>query len=89
MYHQIIPIGEGSMPAVIEYHEDECGPLVIDSITLAGGQSIPVEAFDIRQIEDIADQLAKSHDRAVSELNAMFRADQAQDRDAFRAAYGD
>jgi hypothetical protein len=89
MYHQIIPIGEGSMPAVIEYHEDECGPLVIDKITLADGVCIPVDAFDWQQVENITSRLEMGHDAAVSGLNAMFRADQAQDRDAFRAAYGD
>ena len=88
MYHQVLHIGEERIPAVIEYSEDECGPLVIDKIVIINGPAVPVGIFETEAIEDMTHRLAKGHDRVISDLDAEYRADRAQDRDAFRAAYG-
>lgn len=62
MYHQLQPIGEEGLISEIEYtlgDQDEEMP-VITKITI-GGAVIPVGAFDLRQIEDMADKLLAGH----------------------------
>ena len=62
MYHQLQPIGEEGLLAEIEYtlsDPDEEMP-VITKITI-DGVSLPVGAFDLRQIEDMADKLLAGH----------------------------
>ena len=87
MYHQILHIGEECIPAVIEYSEDETGPIVIDKITVIDGPIIPTGAYPADYLEELADQLARRHDGVISDLNAMYRADRAADRAAFKEAY--
>ena len=89
MYHQILKLGDDAVPCVIEYTEDDTGVFVIEKITVINGPAIPVGIFEYDAIEDMADRLARGHDRVIAELDAEYRADRAQERDAFRAAYGD
>lgn len=69
MYHQLQPIGEEGLVAEIEYTLDD--PYdempVITKITI-GEAVIPVGAFDLRQIEDMADKLLKGHDAVMRGL---------------------
>ena len=67
MYHQLQPIGEEGLVAEIEYRiEDEDTP-VITKITV-GESVIPVGAFDLRQIEDMAEKLLAGHDAVMRDL---------------------
>ena len=62
MYHQLQKIGEEGLIAEIEYtigDPDEEMP-VITKITI-GEAVIPVGAFDLRQIEGMADKLLAGH----------------------------
>ena len=69
MYHQLQKIGEEGLLAEIEYTIDdpEDDAPVITKITI-GGVSLPVGAFDLRQIEDMADKLMDGHDAVMREL---------------------
>ena len=89
MYHQVLRIGDDAVPVVIEYSEDECGPFVIEKITIINGPVVPVGIFDEGAIWDMSERLALGHDRVLAELAAEYRADRAQEQDSFRAAYGD
>ena len=69
MYHQLQAIGEDGLVAEIEYtlgDPDDEMP-VITKITI-GESVIPVGAFDLRQIEDMADKLLVGHDAVMREL---------------------
>ena len=69
MYHQLQRIGEEGLLAEIEYtldDQDEEMP-VITKITI-GESVIPVGAFDLPQIEDMADKLLTGHDAVMREL---------------------
>lgn len=60
MYHQLQAIGEKGLLAEIEYRiEDEDIP-VITKVTV-GKVAIPVGAFDLAQLERMADKLADGH----------------------------
>ena len=69
MYHQLQKIGEEGLIAEIEYticdQEDEIP--VITKITI-GESVIPVGAFDLRQIEDMADKLLAGHESVMQGL---------------------
>ena len=69
MYHQLQKIGEEGLIAEIEYTLDdpEDGMPVITKITI-DGVSLPVGAFDLRQIEDMADKLMDGHDAVMRGL---------------------
>ena len=69
MYHQLQAIGEDGLLAEIEYTLDdpEDDAPVITKITI-DGVSIPVGAFDLRQIEDMADKLLSGHAAVMREL---------------------
>ena len=69
MYHQLQKIGEEGVLAEIEYTIDdpEDDAPVITKITV-GESVIPVGAFDLRQIEDMADKLHASHGDVMREL---------------------
>ena len=69
MYHQLQPIGEEGLVAEIEYTLDdpEDDMPVITKITI-GVAVIPVGAFDLRQIEDMADKLMDGHDAVMRDL---------------------
>ena len=69
MYHQLQKIGEKGLIAEIEYTLDdpEDDAPVITKITI-DGVSLPVGAFDMRQIEDMADKLLAGHDAVMREL---------------------
>lgn len=89
MYHQILHVGEECVPCVVEYSYDEdVNVFVIDKITVINGTIVPVGIFETEAIEDMTHCIALGHDRVISDLDAEYRADRAQDRDAFRAAYG-
>lgn len=86
MYHQKIEIGDGAVPAAIDYDIDEdCGVLWIDSIKV-GGVEI-VGAFTESQLKPIEWQLWSGHDRVEAELDSLYREDRAADRAAFKEAY--
>ena len=63
MYHQLQKIGEEGLIAEIEYTLDdpEDDMPVITKITI-DESVIPVGAFDLRQIEDMADKLLACHE---------------------------
>ena len=69
MYHQLQKIGEEGLIAEIEYTLDdpEDDMPVITKITI-GEAVIPVGAFDLRQIEDMADKLMEGHDDVMQDL---------------------
>ena len=69
MYHQLQPIGEKGLLAEIEYtigDPDEEMPVII-KITI-GETVIPVGAFDLPQIEDIAEKLLAGHESVMQGL---------------------
>ena len=80
MYHQLQKIGEEGLMAEIEYTIDdpEDDAPVITKITI-DGVSIPVGAFDLRQIEDMADKLLSGHDAVMRELIDDARIDAWED----------
>lgn len=69
MYHQLQKIGEEGLIAEIEYTLGDSGDEmpVITKITI-DGVSLPVGAFDLRQIEDMADKLLTGHDAVMRGL---------------------
>lgn len=69
MHHQLQKIGEEGLLAEIEYTIDdpEDDAPVITKITI-DGVSLPVGAFDLRQIEDMADKLMDGHDDVMRVL---------------------
>lgn len=69
MYHQLQKIGEDGLLAEIEYTigDPEDDAPVITKITI-DGVSLPVGAFDLRQIEDMADKLLAGHDAVMRGL---------------------
>ena len=69
MYHQLQKIGEKGLLAEIEYTLDdpEDDMPVITKITIDEAV-IPVGAFDLRQIEDMADKLLAGHDAVMRGL---------------------
>ena len=69
MYHQLQPIGEEGLIAEIEYTigDPEDDVPVIIKITI-GETSIPVGAFDLPQIEDMAEKLLAGHDAVMQSL---------------------
>ena len=69
MYHQLQKIGEEGLIAEIEYTLDDPDDEmpIITKITI-GCVSIPVGAFDLRQIEDMADKLLAGHDDVMQFL---------------------
>ena len=69
MYHQLQKIGEEGLIAEIEYtigDPEEDAP-VITKITI-GETVIPVGAFDLPQIEDMAEKLLAGHDAVMQGL---------------------
>ena len=69
MYHQLQKIGEEGLLAEIEYtigDPDEEMP-VITKITI-GESVIPVGAFDLSQIEDMAEKLLAGHESVMQGL---------------------
>jgi hypothetical protein len=88
---QLIRIGDGNVPVWATYHEDECGPFVITELQLVGTPGKPgasiFDCFTGDELVAMAEKLYAGHDRAVSQLNSMFRADRAADRAAFEEAY--
>lgn len=69
MYHQLQKIGEEGLIAEIEYTIDdpEDDMPVIIKITI-GETVIPVGAFDLRQIEDMAEKLLAGHESVMQGL---------------------
>jgi len=69
MYHQLQKIGEEGLIAEIEYTigDPEDDMPVIIKITI-GETVIPVGAFDLSQIEDMADKLLAGHDAVMRGL---------------------
>ena len=69
MYHQLQKIGEEGLIAEIEYTLDdpEDDMPVITKITISEAV-IPVGAFDLRQIEYMADKLLAGHDAVMQFL---------------------
>lgn len=69
MYHQLQKIGEEGLIAEIEYTIDdpEDDMPIITKITI-GESVIPVGAFDLQQIEDMAEKLLAGHDAVMRGL---------------------
>ena len=73
---QIINIGDGQVPVVVTYYEDETGPFVIEDIRLLGQSSSIVGVFTGDQLDYIADKLVPGHAAAMKEEEdemAIFR----------------
>ena len=86
MYHQLQAIGEEGLIAEIEYRiEDEDIP-VITKITI-GSVSIPVGAFDLAQLERIADKLSAGHGSVMRGLIDDARIDAWEVRQADLEVY--
>lgn len=69
MYHQLQKIGEEGLIAEIEYtigDPEDDAPVII-KVTI-GESVIPVGAFDLSQIEDMADKLLAGHDAVMRGL---------------------
>lgn len=69
MYHQLQPIGEKGIVAEIEYtigDPEEEMPVII-KITISE-TVIPVGAFDLSQIEDMAEKLLAGHESVMQGL---------------------
>ena len=69
MYHQLQPIGEEGLISEIEYtigDPDDEMPVII-KITI-GETVIPVGAFDMSQIEVMADKLLEGHEAVMQGL---------------------
>ena len=83
MYHQLQKIGEEGLIAEIEYTigDPEDDAPVITKITI-GESVIPVGAFDLRQIEDMADKLLAGHDAVMRELIDDARIDAWEENNA-------
>lgn len=84
---QLIRIGDGNAPVWATYHEDECGPFVIEKLTTKDCKTDLTGYFTGDELAAMAEKLYAGHDRAVSQLNSMFRADRAADRAAFEEVY--
>lgn len=69
MYHQLQKIGEEGLLAEIEYTigDPEDDAPVITKITI-GEAVIPIGAFDLHQIEDMADKLLTGHQAVMQGL---------------------
>ena len=69
MYHRLQKIGEEGLIAEIEYTFDdpEHGYPVVIKITI-GEAVIPVGAFDLSQIDGIADKLLEGHEAVMQGL---------------------
>lgn len=69
MYHQLQKIGEEGLIAEIEYtiFDPEDDMPAITKITI-GETVIPVGAFDLSQIEDMADKLLAGHEAVMQGL---------------------
>ena len=69
MYHQLQKIGEEGLIAEIEYTigDPEDGMPIITKISI-GESVIPVGAFDLSQIEGMADKLLAGHDAVMRGL---------------------
>jgi len=72
MYHQLQKIGEEGLIAEIEYtigDPDDEMPKITKITKIAIGEvSIPVGAFDLSQIETMADKLLAGHDAVMQGL---------------------
>ena len=69
MYHQLQKIGEEGLIAEIEYTigDPEDGMPIITKISI-GESVIPVGAFDLSQIEGMADKLLAGHEAVMQGL---------------------
>ena len=86
MFHQVLNIGEGDMPVVIEYGIDEdCGVLYVESIK--AGDFELISYFSESQLKPIEHQLWKRHDSVVREMDWLHGESVAAERAAFKEAY--
>jgi major membrane immunogen (membrane-anchored lipoprotein) len=73
---QIINIGDGQVPVVVTYYEDETGPFVIEDVRVLGQPCSIVGVFTWEQLDDISDKLVPGHAAAMKEEEdemAIFR----------------
>jgi hypothetical protein len=85
MYQQLLKIGEGQVPCVIEYTLDDIY-CVVERIWSPKREDV-TGMFDPPQIEAIGTQLEAGHDSVIREMNLQARADRAADNAAFREVY--
>lgn len=88
MYHQVIHTGEDALRVVVEYEMEEDAYAVITRIEYEG-REVPVGIFDLAQIEAMASQIESGHADVLRELHAAIGESIAEERQAFRDAYGD
>ena len=85
MFHQVLLIGEGSMPVAIEYGiDDDCGVLYVESIK--DGEFELIKHLEPSQIKNIEHQLWKRHDSVVREMDWLHGESVAAERAEFREA---
>ena len=83
MFHQVLLIGEGDMPVVIEYGiDDDCGVLWIESIKAEGIELVGY--FLESQLKPIEHRLWKRHDSVVREMDRLHGESVAAERDVFK-----
>lgn len=88
MYHQVIHTGEDALRVVVEYEMEEDAYAVVTRIEYEG-REIPVGIFDLAQIEAMVSQIEVGHADVLRELSAAIGESIAEERPAFRDAYGD
>jgi hypothetical protein len=73
---QIINIGDGQVPVVVTYYEDETGPFVIEDVRVLGQPCSIVGVFTGDQLDAIAEKLVPGRAAAMKEEEdemAIFR----------------
>ena len=81
MYQQLLKIGEGQVPCVIEYTTDETY-CVVERIWSPKRENV-TGMFDQPQIESIGTQLENHHDSVMREMSMQARADNAALREYY------
>lgn len=93
MYQQVLKLGEGQVPAVIEYMVED-GYCIVQRVSVrkAGEDKGPFDQdvtglFDEDAICGIGERLDIGHDSVIRELDSLYQEDRAADRAAFKEAY--
>ena len=93
MYQQILKIGEGQVPAVIEYTVED-GYYIVQRVSVRKrGDAIGQFDQDITGVFDddaicgFGERLDIGHEAVIRELDSLYQEDRAADRAAFKEAY--
>ena len=85
MYQQLLKIGEGRVPCVIEYTLDDIY-CVVERIWSPKREDV-TGMFDRPRIEAIGTQLEAGHDSVIREMDWLHGESVAAERAAFRECY--